>query len=414
MICTKRGAFAVLHASRGAPPARPRRRPFEGRAGRPTQRGVREDLQPDRAARPSRSPPSHRRPGGSSGPGSRVDPLHPHDEAAGEAPAPRRLEAVHAPAAVRPSRRSAPDRSGPASCARPPADRVRAGAEASARRPDDLFTGRRTSSVATTRTSTDAGRSSLKRIRARSRKPSPFGLTVASSGVSPANGVPPFEIRSPSRRGGRARRGAGAASAESARTGRDRRERIEAGAWPRFPFLTTRLCRTHPGADTVVLWARSPLLVAPRSCSRFPTARRRRRGTGTAPSRSSARGHDHAQAQRHGRSAASRTAACRSATSTTMTDGPTPISGCRRRAPRRHDARRARAASIRCSVDRRPLQRVMRGRRRASILSAVGRGTVDLDGAGTDGDGVCRSTAAVPSLPVDSDSPSRSATPSGH
>jgi hypothetical protein len=71
-------------------------------------------------------------------------------------------------------------------------------------------TGRRSSSVATTRTATVAGRSSLKRINARSRKPSPFGLTVASHGVSPAKGVPPFEMRSPSSRGGPVSAGAAA------------------------------------------------------------------------------------------------------------------------------------------------------------------------------------------------------------
>jgi len=52
----------------------------------------------------------------------------------------------------------------------------------------------------------------LKRIKARSRKPSPFGLTVASQGVSPAKGVPPFEIRSPSSRGGPVLAGAEAAA----------------------------------------------------------------------------------------------------------------------------------------------------------------------------------------------------------
>ena len=92
------------------------------------------------------------------------------------------------------------------SCAAPAASRRRV--------LQTVCTGRRTSSVATTRTSTVAARSSLKRNSARSRKPSPFGLTVASQGVSPANGVPPFEMRSPSSRGGPVSAGAEADGAD--------------------------------------------------------------------------------------------------------------------------------------------------------------------------------------------------------
>src|SRR5947208_9544140 len=50
----------------------------------------------------------------------------------------------------------------------------------------------RTMFVATTSMLTRAGRASRKWTYAASRKPSPFGLTVVSSGRSPANGAEPF------------------------------------------------------------------------------------------------------------------------------------------------------------------------------------------------------------------------------
>src|SRR5262249_17644529 len=50
----------------------------------------------------------------------------------------------------------------------------------------------RTMFVATTSISTRAGRARRKCTTARSRKPSPFGLTVVSRRPSPANGVDPF------------------------------------------------------------------------------------------------------------------------------------------------------------------------------------------------------------------------------
>src|SRR5262245_26865325 len=50
----------------------------------------------------------------------------------------------------------------------------------------------RTMFVATTSSATRAGRASPKWTMARSRKPSPFGLTVVSRRPSPENGVEPF------------------------------------------------------------------------------------------------------------------------------------------------------------------------------------------------------------------------------
>ena len=138
-----------------------------------------------------------------------LDPLHTDDEPARQPVPPRRLVAVDAPAAVRAGDDEA-DEVGAVGSSRAGARRSSAAPAASLRRVLQIVcTGRRTSSVATTRTSTVAARSRPKRISARSRKPSPLGLTVASQGVSPAKGVPPFETRSPSSRGGPVWAGAG-------------------------------------------------------------------------------------------------------------------------------------------------------------------------------------------------------------
>src|SRR4051794_31978655 len=55
----------------------------------------------------------------------------------------------------------------------------------------------RTMFVASTSRSTFAERASTKWTIARSRKPSPFGVTVVSSGRSPANGADPFVTCTP-------------------------------------------------------------------------------------------------------------------------------------------------------------------------------------------------------------------------
>ena len=132
-----------------------------------------------------------------------VDSLHADDQPARQPVPPWRLVAVDATAAVR-AGDGEPDEIravGRRPCGTPDDRRARLqAADASCSRSSAPVGAPRP--WQTTRTSTVAARSSLKRISARSRKPSPFGLTVASHGVSPAKGVPPFETRSPSSRGG--------------------------------------------------------------------------------------------------------------------------------------------------------------------------------------------------------------------
>src|SRR5919201_5174318 len=74
-------------------------------------------------------------------------------------------------------------------------------------------------SVRTTSSRTVAGAVSRKRTIARSRKPSPFGLTVVSRAVSPANGLSPCETVSPSRRGGDGAAGANPAAVTASTSG---------------------------------------------------------------------------------------------------------------------------------------------------------------------------------------------------
>src|SRR6478752_10600051 len=81
--------------------------------------------------------------------------------------------------------------------------------------------------VATTSSCTCAGRVSRKRTVAESRNPSPFGLTVVSSGESPAKGTEPFDTwRSRSA-------GPGVASAETAASSRA----VTALQFPYFPMM---------------------------------------------------------------------------------------------------------------------------------------------------------------------------------